>query len=1099
MNRALSFTAVFLGIASVSSDLCSAQDGEVATGAPRSQEPVVFTTTQDHQNMLDQLGITKLRPGRDSNPNSPNPANYDQAKANPYPKLPRVLETKDGKKLATPEQWWNERRPEIVELLEREVYGRIAENVPKVRWEVRETREVEAGGKPAIQRHIVGVADNSACPKIEVKISMSLTLPKKSDGPVPVLMSFGWTPFEPSPFGPRAPGGGPRPPSKEDTLIAAGWGCATLNPSTVQDDSGGWQPRRFGPGADPGARPTGAGLTRGIIGLTNHGQPRKPDQWGALRAWAWGASRGLDYLETVPEVEAQRVGIAGVSRYGKAALVTMAFDPRFAMGLIASSGKGGTALYRRDFGESLENLATTGGYHWMAGNYLRFSAEESSSGRRTADDLAVDSHMTLALCAPRLTFISHGIPERGDAHWLDHQGSFMAVIAAQPVFRLLGARDLGRSDDYQNEKMPGVNVDLIDGSLAWRQHDGGHTDGPNVGHFIRWAEARRRGDKEPDDPARPETDRRSLKEAAGDRFKIGVGIGQRMLERPEDVALIRQHFRILTPENCMKPQSIHPAEGRWNFEAADRFAEFARANRLEIVGHCLVWAKDDRTDEWMTRENGGPVSRETLLRRIETHIETVVGRYADVATMWDVVNEAIADGGDGLLRDSVYSRTTGIEFIVTAFKAARAKDPDALLIYNDYNDHKPDRRKKVIELLTQLKQKGAPVDAYGMQGHFELGEELIPQLRETFDALRKLGIKVVVSELDIDVVPRSRWWADDGKHRDELARYDPYKDGLPDEIARRQAEQYAALFRLLDEYGDLIERVSFWNLHDGESWLNDFPWRRVNYPLLFDRHRRPKPAFDAVYATLRAPRSAHAPVERRDLNSRIAHQHLIAKTKQGKIDIDFEGDSITRRWGATDYPKLLAHWQRHFHGRNAANFGWRGDTTPNILWRLQNGELDGVSPKLIVLQDGTNNLPGSGPADDAAAGDVVGGIKAIVATFREKAPGATVVLTALFPRPQNRALAPAIGQINEQLARLADGKKIHFVNINDQLTGANGDLLPGVSGDGLRLEEKGYDFWVTALEPIFTELLGPPTEVNQAPPPTGGPRAARRPAPVARP
>jgi (4-O-methyl)-D-glucuronate---lignin esterase len=350
MNRSLSFTAVFLGIASVSSDLCSAQDGGITPGATRNNDPVVFTTAQDRQNMLDQLGIKKLRPGRGSNPDSPNPANYDQAKANPYPKLPEILETKDGKKVTTPEQWWNERRPEIVELLEREVYGRIPENVPKVRWEVRETREVKAGGKPAIQRHIVGVVDKLACPQIEVNISMSLTLPKETKGPVPVLMSFGWTPFEPSPFGPRGPGGGPRPPSKEDTLIAAGWGCATLNPSTVQADSGGWQPRRFGPGADPDAKPTGAGLTRGIIGLTNHGQPRKPDQWGALRAWAWGASRGLDYLETVPEVDTKRVGIAGVSRYGKAALVAMAFDRRIAVGLIASSGKGGTALYRRDFG-----------------------------------------------------------------------------------------------------------------------------------------------------------------------------------------------------------------------------------------------------------------------------------------------------------------------------------------------------------------------------------------------------------------------------------------------------------------------------------------------------------------------------------------------------------------------------------------------------------------------------------------------------------------------------------------------------------------------------------------------------------------------------
>lgn len=1092
MIRTLAFTPLCLGIVAVSSSFASAQDGKGSTGTAPKQEPVVFTTQQDRQNMLDQLGITKLRPGRDSNPNSPNAANYDEAKANPYPKLPELLETKDGRKVTTAEAWWKQRRPEIVELMEREVYGRIPENVPKVRWEVRETREVEAGGKPAIQRHIVGVVDSSKCPAIEVHISMSLTLPKATKGPVPVLMSFGWTPFEPSPFGPRRPGNGQRPPSKEDMLIAAGWGCATLNPSTVQDDAGGWQPRRFGPGTDPNAKPTGAGLTRGIIGLTNHGQPRQPGQWGALRAWGWGASRGLDYLETVPAVDAQRVGIAGVSRYGKAALVAMAFDPRFAMGLIASSGKGGTALYRRSFGESLENLATTGGYHWMAGNYLKYSAEESSFGRMTAGDLPVDSHMTLALCAPRLTFISHGVPERGDAHWLDHQGSFMAAIAAQPVFRLLGARDLGRSDDYMHEKMPGVNHGLLDGALAWRQHDGGHTDGPNVEHFIRWAEAQWSKKIETDDSRRPQTDRRSLKEAVGDRFQIGVGVSHRVVEQPQDVALIERHFQSITPENCMKPQSIHPAEDRWNFDDADRFAEFARANKLQVAGHCLVWAKDDRTDPWMMKENGKPVSRETLLRRIESHINTVVERYADVATMWDVVNEAIGDGDDGLLRDSVYSRTTGIDFMVTAFQAARAQDPDALLIYNDYNGHKPSKRAKLIELLTQLKRKGAPVDAYGMQGHFELGDDSIPQLRKTFDELRKLGLKVVVSELDIDVVTRSRWWADGGKYRGELATYNPYKAGLPEAVEQKQVAQYVELFKLFDEYRDIIARVSFWNLHDGESWLNSFPWRRVNYPLLFGRDRQPKPAFDAVYTFLRTSQSARIAVERRDPNSRAAHQQLLAKTKQGKIDIYFEGDSITRRWGATDYPKLLAHWKKHFDGWNAANFAWGGDTTHNILWRLQNGELDGLSPKVIVLQAGTNNLPWRGPADDAVVDEVVGGIKAIVATFRQQAPDAAIVLTALFPRPQNKLLAPTIARINDQLATWADGQKIRFVNINDQLTGPNGDLLPGVSADGLHLETKGYDTWAAALEPIFTELMGPRAETDKAPPPTGDPSAAER-------
>jgi GH35 family endo-1,4-beta-xylanase len=400
-----------------------------------------------------------------------------------------------------------------------------------------------------------------------------------------------------------------------------------------------------------------------------------------------------------------------------------------------------------------------------------------------------------ALIGEILTFTSHGIPERGDAPWLDYQGSFMAANDAQK----------------------------------------------RISH-----------------PSPP--DLRSLKEAVGARFKLGVGVSHFVLQNPQDAALIRQHFQVLTPENCMKPQAIHPAEDKWNFEPVDRFVEFARANQLEIVGHCLVWAKDDRTDAWMMQEDGKPVSRETLLRRVEDHVRTVVERYADAATMWDVVNEAIGDDQDGLLRDSVYSRTTGIDFIVAAFKAARAKDPEALLIYNDYNGHKPGKREKLIELLTQLQRQGAPVDAYGMQGHFELGDDSMPQLRATFDELRKLGMKVVVSELDIDVVTRSRWWADGGKYRDELARHDPYRDGVPAEVQQKQVEQYVELFKLFDEYSDIIERVSFWNLHDGQSWLNYFPWRRVNHPLLFDRNHQPKPAFDAVYELLKSSAETSAQI-----------------------------------------------------------------------------------------------------------------------------------------------------------------------------------------------------------------------------------------------
>ena len=251
-------------------------------------------------------------------------------------------------------------------------------------------------------------------------------------------------------------------------LIAAGWGFALLDPASVQADNG-------------------AGLTRGVIGLVNHGQPRHPEDWGALRAWAWGASRALDYLETVPAVDAKHVGIEGVSRYGKAALVTEAYDQRFAMGLIGSSGEGGVKPSRRVWGEQLENL-TGGEYYWMAGNFMKYGAKAARFGSRTAGDLPVDSPELIALCAPRLVFVSYGIPAKGDAKWLDHQGSFMATVDASRVYQLLGAHGLETQGDYHTAKMPAVNQGLLDGRLAWRQHDGGHTDAPNMKYFIEWAD-----------------------------------------------------------------------------------------------------------------------------------------------------------------------------------------------------------------------------------------------------------------------------------------------------------------------------------------------------------------------------------------------------------------------------------------------------------------------------------------------------------------------------------------------------------------------------------------------------------------------------------
>jgi hypothetical protein len=218
----------------------------------------------------------------------------------------------------------------------------------------------------------------------------------------------------------------------------------------------------------------------------NKGQPRKPDDWGALRAWSWGAARALDYLETDSLVDAKKVGIEGVSRYGKAALITLAFEPRFAIALVGSPGKGGATLLRRNFGEAVESL-TGGESYWMAGNFLKYGTDESKFGKMTGCDLPVDSHELIALCAPRPMFLSYGIPEKGDANWLDHRGSYQAIVAAGTVYKLLGAKDLGVSNDYMKEHMPPVNVGLLDGQLAWRQHDGGHTDAPNFKYFIPWA------------------------------------------------------------------------------------------------------------------------------------------------------------------------------------------------------------------------------------------------------------------------------------------------------------------------------------------------------------------------------------------------------------------------------------------------------------------------------------------------------------------------------------------------------------------------------------------------------------------------------------
>jgi hypothetical protein len=278
-----------------------------------------------------------------------------------------------------------------------------------------------------------------------------------------------WQPLVPPPaFSPPQLDAHGDPPALNQ-LIADGWAVALIEPNSIQPDNG-------------------AGLTKGVIGISNGGRFRKPEDWGVLRAWAWGASRALDYLQTDPDIDAKHVGIEGVSRYGKASLVAMAFDQRFAMGLIASSGESGTKPHRRVFGEQVENQTASGAYHWMAGNFLKYGAAEASFGAKTATDIPIESDELIALAAPRWVFVSHGQPPGGDPFWIDQHGAFMATVQAGKVWRLLGAKDLGVGDDYQHAKMPPVGTGLLDGELAWRQHEGGHTDAPNIRYFIAWAD-----------------------------------------------------------------------------------------------------------------------------------------------------------------------------------------------------------------------------------------------------------------------------------------------------------------------------------------------------------------------------------------------------------------------------------------------------------------------------------------------------------------------------------------------------------------------------------------------------------------------------------
>jgi GH35 family endo-1,4-beta-xylanase/lysophospholipase L1-like esterase len=584
-----------------------------------------------------------------------------------------------------------------------------------------------------------------------------------------------------------------------------------------------------------------------------------------------------------------------------------------------------------------------------------------------------------------------------------------------------------------------------------------------------------------------------LKEVFKNDFLIGGALNGRVVagRDPQAAEIAIKHYNTATAENEMKWQRIHPRIDEYNWEPADRFVEFCETNQMAVIGHTLVW--HSQVPRWVFQDDGGnDLTRDALLARMEHHIKTVVGRYKGRIKGWDVVNEALE--GDGSMRDTKWLQIIGegseeqkYDFIEHAFRWAHEADPNAELYYNDYNLESSNAKcDGAVAIVKYLQSRGIRIDGVGIQLHGGLEYPSMDDFEYAITNIAATGVKVMVTELDIRTQRRGYRGAD-------ISRINRQSTDDPEanekETQKKVAEKYKEIFTVLLKHKNDISRVTFWGIYDGASWIG-------GSPLLFDRDYQPKEAFYAVVKSAQVP--VIHPEERNDPNSKTAHQQLLEKTKQGVIDIYFEGDSITRRWGALDYPDLLEHWKKNFHGWNAANFAWGGDRVQNILWRLQNGELENVHPKVFVLQAGTNNIGSRRPTtgdDDPRIAEVFEGMKSIVSLFQEKFPDATIIITGIFPRNDNRenptGVMPIINSINENTAKLADGKAVRYININNKLADETGMLYDGMTMDNLHLAEQGYQIWADALKPIFTEILGPPADLDQAPPPTGDPSAAR--------
>jgi endo-1,4-beta-xylanase len=340
----------------------------------------------------------------------------------------------------------------------------------------------------------------------------------------------------------------------------------------------------------------------------------------------------------------------------------------------------------------------------------------------------------------------------------------------------------------------------------------------------------------------------TLKDAYQGIFRIGAALNPAQFEErdPRSNPIIAAQFNTISPENALKWQSIHPRVDGYNFEPADRYVTFGEKYKMFIIGHCLVW--HSQTPRWVFQNDAGePLTRDALLARMRDHIMTVVGRYKDRIGGWDVVNEALNE--DGTMRQSPWSKIIGDDFLLKAFQFAHEADPKAELYYNDYNLENEPKRKGAVELIRKLKAAGAPITGIGLQDHNKMDWPTAKQESDTIEAFAALGMRVNISELDVDILPRTtaQNTADVSSTAAGNAQSNPYTAGLPDDKQKALAQRYAELFDVFVKHRASIDRITFWGVTDAESWLNNFPTRgRTNYPLLFDRQGKPKPAFDAV-------------------------------------------------------------------------------------------------------------------------------------------------------------------------------------------------------------------------------------------------------------